>query len=213
MNLKEIKTALSLTIFLLLVCGLVYPAAMALAGRMFFHKQANGSLVYFDGKAAGSELIGQDFTGPQFMKCRPSAVNYNMYTLRMKESGEYKGVASGSDNLAPSNPKLTERINRDAENFVSANPSVKKSDIPVDMLAASGSGLDPHISPEAAAAQIPAVSQASGIPEKELKSIVAKNTQRKLLGIFGAERVNVLKVNIAISDKIKGRMPLAGENK
>jgi len=200
--LKKLKTVLSLTIFLLIVCGLIYPAAMALAGRLFFHRQADGNLIYVNGKAVGSELIGQDFTGPQFMKCRPSAVRYNTYTAEMKESGEYKGVSSGSGNLAPSNPALKARINKDAEKFVSENPSVRKRDIPADMLAQSGSGLDPHISPRAAAAQIPAISKASGISEQELAKIVDKNTERKLLGIFGEERVNVLKVNLDIKKKL-----------
>ncbi|WP_265450639.1 potassium-transporting ATPase subunit C, partial [Clostridium sp. cpc1] len=111
----------------------------------------------------------------------------------------YSGVSSGSENLAPSNKELKERVQRDMEEFLKLYPGVKKEDIPTDLLTSSASGLDPNISPKAAKIQIPAVSKASGISKAKLEKIVDKYTEKRSLGIFGEPRVNILKLNIEIA--------------
>lgn len=196
---KKIKSPFTITLALLLICGLAYPLVLTGISLVIFPKQANGSLVTADGKTVGSELEGQGFTDARFMKCRPSAVNYNTYTQEDKENGTYTGVASGSKNYAPTNPELVKRVEADITKFLEANPTIKKEDIPTDLLTASGSGLDPDISPESAAIQIPALAEANGLSEDRLKEIVKENTQGKFLGIFGEETVNVLMVNLQIA--------------
>ena len=139
------------------------------------------------------------------MKCRPSAYNYNTYyqdeqgNQYYNDGSEFDGLGSGSNNYAPSNPALAERVEADIEAFLSANPDVKREDIPADLMTASGSGLDPHITPESARIQLPALAVASGLSEEELEQIVQDNTEGKFLGIFGEETVNVLGVNLDIA--------------
>ena len=170
-----------------------------------FPEQAGGSLVYADGRAVGSKYVGQEFTKPYFMKGRPSAYHYNTYyedaagNQYYHDGSPFAGVASGSNNYAPSNPALVQRVRADVEKFLASNPDVKREDIPTDLMTASGSGLDPHISPASAAIQLPAIAEASGLSQETLKQIVEDNTQGKLLGIFGEETVNVLGVNLDIA--------------
>lgn len=139
------------------------------------------------------------------MKCRPSAYHYNTYYEDEEgnrfylDGSEFAGLASGSNNYAPSNPALTERVEADIQEFLAANPGVSREDIPADLMTASGSGLDPHISPQSAQIQIPALAEASGLSEDEIRQIVADNTTGKLLGVFGEETVNVLGVNLDIA--------------
>lgn len=109
------------------------------------------------------------------------------------------GLSSGSNNYAPSNPALTERVEADIEKFLEKNPDVKREDIPTDLLTASGSGLDPHISPKSAEIQIPRIAEASGLSEEKIEKIVKNNTSGKVLGVFGEDKVNVLMVNIEIA--------------
>lgn len=140
------------------------------------------------------------------MKGRPSAVHYNTYTEDENDKqiymdgSEFAGIASGSSNYGPSNPALTERVEKDMENFLAANPDVKQENIPTDLMTASGSGLDPHISPNAASIQLPAIAEASGLSVEVLEHIVEDNTTEKLFGIFGEETVNVLGVNVDIAE-------------
>lgn len=208
-----LRQALVVTLLLLLLCGLVFPVLLSGISAVIFPSQANGSLVYVDGQAVGTANIGQDFTAPYFMKCRPSAYNYNTYyedeegNQYYNDGSEFAGLGSGSNNYAPSNPALAERVEADIEAFLAANPDVKREDIPADLMTASGSGLDPHITPASARIQIPALADASGLGEEELEQIVADNTQGKLLGIFGEETVNVLGVNLDIAKA----MGLVGE--
>ena len=187
---------------LMVICGFAYPVLMTGISQAVFPEQANGSLVSVNGRNVGSALVGQNFTDPRFMKCRPSAYNYNTYTQEAKESGSYAGVASGSQNLAATNPALAERVAKDLAAFLEANPDIKKEDIPTDLLTASGSGLEPYISPRAAAVQIPALVRSTGLSQDKLESIVKKNTKEKFLGIFGGETVNVLLVNIDIASEL-----------
>ncbi|APM41231.1 K(+)-transporting ATPase subunit C [Clostridium kluyveri] len=199
---KAIKKTFLVTLVLLLICGLAYPLIITGISQIIFPKQANGSLVMVNGKNVGSALIGQDFTDDRFMKSRPSAVNYNTYTKEEKDNGQYTGVGSGSKNYAPTNPELVKRVQKDINEFLKANPSIKKENISTDLLTASGSGLDPHISPESAAVQIPALVENTGLSKDKLETIVKNNTQGKAFGVFGSETVNVLKVNRDIAKEL-----------
>lgn len=200
-----IRQSVAVMLTLLLLCGFVYPVVLSGLSAVIFPSQAKGSLVTADGEAVGAANVGQDFTQPYFMKCRPSACHYNTYDEDEEgnqfyhDGSEFAGLASGSNNYAPSNPALTQRVEADIEAFLAANPGVSREDIPADLMAASGSGLDPHVSPESAQIQIPALADASGLSEEKLRQIVADNTTGKLLGVFGEETVNVLGVNLDIA--------------
>ena len=170
--------------------------------QIIFPHQANGSLIEENGEVVGSSLVGQDFTDERLFHCRPSAYNYNTYTEEDKENGDYGGVSSGSNNYAPSNPDLEKRINEDIEKFLQENPTIEKEDIPSDIITASGSGLDPHISVEAANVQIDRVSENTGLTKKQLKKMIEENTEGKFLGIFGEEKVNVLELNLSLAKEI-----------
>lgn len=205
---KVFIRAITVTIALFILCGFIYPLAMTGVSQLVFHRQANGSIIENNGTAVGSELLGQNFTDPRFFQGRVSAVNYNTYKPEDKQPDKvgkaaYAGVSSGSANLAPSNPALAERVQKDIDAFLAANPGVKKEDIPTDLLTSSGSGLDPNISPEAARIQVPAISRATGISSDELNKLVDKYTEGRTLGIFGEPRFNVLKANIEIFNRIK----------
>jgi K+-transporting ATPase ATPase C chain len=199
---KGIKQPLLVTLALLLICGLAYPLLLTGISQIIFPKRANGSLIKIGGQAIGSELIGQDFTDARFLKSRPSAVNYNTYTAADQASGNYTGVGSGSKNYAPTNPELVKRVEADISEFLEAHPSLRRENIPTDLLTASGSGLDPHLSPASAAVQLPALVEATGLSDETLTAILKANTQGKFLGIFGEETVNVLKVNLAIANEL-----------
>ena len=201
-RLNDIKQTILVTAMLLLICGFIYPLLMTGLAQLFFPHQAAGSLIEVNGTIVGSELIGQDFTEDYYMKCRPSAINYNTYTQDQKDSGEYSGVGSGSANLAPTNPKLVARVSEDMQEFLERNTSVEREDIPTDLMTASGSGLDPHISPASATIQLNGIAQASGLTMETLVEIVEKNTEEKSLGIFGEANVNVLGVNIEIANQM-----------
>lgn len=205
---KVFLRALTVTFVLFVLCGLIYPLTMTGISQLAFHKQANGSIIENNGQAVGSELLGQNFTDNRFFHGRISAVSYNTFKPEdkvedMNGKTVYSGVSSGSSNLAPSNPALTERVKRDIDEYLKANPQVKKENIPTDLFTSSGSGLDPNISPQAAKIQIPAISVATGISNEVLGKIVEKCTDGRTLGIFGEPRVNVLKANIEISNRIK----------
>lgn len=202
--LKVLRTAFVFSVTMFILCGLAYPLAMTGISQVLFPKQANGSLVYQDGQAVGSAIVGQTFADERFMKSRPSAVNYNVYTSQDKESGEYGGVASGSNNFSATNPELGERVQVDVTEFLAANPHVKKGEIPADLLTASGSGLDPHISPQSAKIQLTTIAKNTGLSTSVLEGIVKNNTNGKVLGVFGEETVNVLGVNMEIAKALNG---------
>lgn len=206
---KIIKTSFLITIVFIVLCGIVYPLVITGIGKIAFNKGANGSLVTLNGKTVGSGLIGQDFKDPRFFKGRLSAVNYNTFVASDKKPDKagntvYNGVNSGGSNLAPSNKDLEARVKKDINEFLKEHPTIKKSDIPTDLLTSSASGLDPDISPQAASVQIDAVSKASGISKLEIQSIVKENTEGRTFYIFGEPRVNVLMVNLEIAQKLKG---------
>ena len=131
--------------------------------------------------------------------------HYNVYVedeegnQTYTDGSEFPGIGSGSNNYAPSNPALTERVQQDLENFLAKNPDIKQEDIPTDLLTASGSGLDPDISPASAEVQIPRIVKASNLTEEQVREIVSRHTDGKVLGIFGEDKVNVLEVNIDIA--------------
>ena len=199
------RQAVLVTVVLMLICGLLFPCLLTGLSSVIFPHQAGGSLITVNGMAVGAEHVGQEFTQDCYMRSRPSAYHYNVYTESedgrkyYNDGTEFGGLASGSNNYAPSNPALVERVEADMEAFLEKNPEIKREDIPTDLLTASGSGLDPHISPASAQIQLPRIAQASGLSEESLQEIVKRNTAGKLLGVFGEETVNVLKVNIEIA--------------
>ena len=197
-----LKKPVLVTLALLVLCGFIYPLFLTGLAQVLFPWQANGSVVAADGVAVGSAIVGQDFTDARFMRCRPSAVGYNTYTEEEKADGTYGGLASGSNNYAPSNPALKERVEADIAAFLASHPGVAKENIPTDLLTASGSGLDPHISPASAEVQVPQLAKETGLSEAGLRKIVAQHTEGKFLGVFGEARVNVLGVNLDIAQAL-----------
>ena len=202
------RQAVTVTVVLMLICGLLFPCLLTGLSALIFPNQAGGNLITVNGQTVGAEYVGQEFTEDYYMWSRPSAYHYNVYTegedgkQYYPDRTEFPGIGSGSNNYAPSNPALTERVEADIEAFLEKNPEVKREDIPTDLLTASGSGLDPHISPESAEIQIPRIVEASGLSEDTVRDIVRNNTDGKFLGIFGEETVNVLMVNIEIAQKM-----------
>ncbi|MEG1638657.1 MAG: potassium-transporting ATPase subunit KdpC [Erysipelotrichaceae bacterium] len=199
---KSLRSALLFSIGMIILCGVIYPLALTAVSQLIFPVEANASLIEVNGKVVGSAIVGQEFSDERLFKCRISAYNYNTYTEEDKENGSYQGVASGSNNYANSNPKLKERMKKDLNEFLEANPEIKKNEIPVDLLTASASGLDPHISIDAAMVQVPTIAKASGLSKDQLTKIVEKNTTNKILGVFGEDYVNVLKCNLDVAKLI-----------
>lgn len=193
------RQAIMISLVLLIVCGIAYPFAVTGLGQVLFHKQANGSMISYNGRNAGSELLGQDFTDTRFFHGRVSSIKYNTYSGSDKNN---KGVTSGSSNLAPSNKALEDRIKNDIDTFLKTHPGITKEQIPADLLTNSGSGLDPDISPQAARIQIPQISATTGISTADLEAIVNKCTKGRSLGIFGEPRVNVLDANLEIAKRL-----------
>lgn len=177
----SIGTWIRFTALFLALCGLVYPVLTTLLAGALFPRQANGSLIVQDGKVVGSELVGQTFSGDRYFIGRPSAAGYD------------PRAAAGS-NLAVSNPALRERVRQDAQ-AIARREGVRPEQIPPDLLAASGSGLDPHISPEAARLQVARVAQARGLSPQVVQQMVEEHTER---GFLGRPRVNVLRLNLAL---------------
>lgn len=201
-----LRQAVTVTVVLMVLCGFLFPVFLTGVSQVIFKDQANGNLIEVDGKTVGAEFVGQEFTEDYYLWSRPSAYHYNVFTEDEEgnqtylDGREFTGLASGSNNYAPSNPALVERVEADIETFLEKNPGVSREDIPADLVTASGSGLDPHISPEAAAIQVPRIAEASGLSEEEVSDIIKKHTEGKVLGIFGEDTVNVLETNIALAE-------------
>lgn len=187
----SIGIALRASLVFIVLCGILYPLVTTGAAQLLMPDHANGSLIKdSDGKVVGSELIGQNFTNPKYFQSRVSSIEYN-------------GAGSGSNNYAPSNPDLMERTKASIEAWKQNNPDVPVSELPIDLITNSGSGLDPHITPKSADVQIPRISKLTGVPEEELGKLVDQQTDSRDLGIFGEPRVNVLKLNLALSELLK----------
>jgi len=170
--------------------GLLYPAVMTPLSQWLFPNQANGSLITVNGKVVGSSLIGQAFTRPEYFHSRPSAAG-----------GGYDAGASSGSNLGPTSQKLVARVKDSVTEFHKDNPGFS-GNIPSDMVTASGSGLDPHISPASAEAQIARVAEVRGLPADQVRRVVAENTEGPDLGFLGEPRVNVLKLNLALDARV-----------
>lgn len=199
--LKTLKGAVVLTVLMAVLSSVIYPAVTTVLAQTVFKEKADGSLIYADGKAVGSEVVGQQWSDPRFFKGRPSSVNYNVYTDEEKADGTYTGVASGTYNYGPSNEALKERVETAVTEFKAEYKKATGEEL-TDLLTASGSGLDPHISPASAKIQVPIVAANTGFEEEELYQMVEAHTEHKALGIFGEERVNVLKLNLDLARKL-----------
>ena len=173
-----------LSLVFIALCGILYPLACTGLLQALVPERANGSLVRdSSGAVVGSELIGQPFGDPRYFHGRISSIGY-------------QAEASGSNNYAPSNPELLERMKASVRDWERGNPAVPAAPLPIDLVTNSASGLDPHISPEAARVQIPRISGLTGIAPAELEKLVGEHTEGRDLGLFGEPRVNVLALNL-----------------
>ncbi len=186
----KIWTAIKMTFVLTLLMGIVYPLAMVAIAHVMFPFQANGSLIVRNGRVIGSRLIGQNFDAPRYFHPRPSAAG---------DKG-YDADNSGGSNLGPTNKLLVKDVRARLAKVLEENPGISAGQVPVDLVTASASGLDPDISPAAAAIQVARVAKARGIAPAEVASLVRKYTRGRFLWIFGEPRVNVLMLNLALDN-------------
>jgi len=183
---KYIIQSLRLTLVLMVLLCVIYPLIVAFAGG-FSKGNGGGEKITKNGKVVGYAAIGQSFTKPEYFWGRPSAVGYN-------------AAGSAGSNKGPSNPDYLKEVSSRIDTLLKYNPSLKKADIPADMVTASGSGLDPNISEQGAIIQIKRIAAYRKINEKTVAELVVKNTHGPLLGLFGPSSVNVLKLNIALDE-------------
>jgi len=184
---SQIRIGLILFFLFTLLTGLVYPLAITLIAQGAFPHRANGSVMERQGQPIGSELIGQPFDDPRYFWGRPSAT----------EKVPYNAASSSGSNLGPTNPDLLKSVKERIEAIRQAHPD-QEGPIPVDLVTASASGLDPHISPAAAEFQVARVAKARGISEDSVRQLVASHTEGRTLGMLGEPRVNVLQLNLAV---------------
>ena len=198
---REIRPAILVLVLLTLITGLVYPLAMTAITGAIFPKQAQGSLIERDGKVVGSALIGQEFREDKYFHGRPSATTAPDPADSTKTvPAPYNAANSGASNLGPTSKALNERIKEDVDRLKTDNPS---TGVPIDLVTASGSGLDPDISPEGALFQVPRVAKARNMPEDRVRQLVSENTSGRLAGLLGEPRVNVLALNLALDAAAK----------
>lgn len=184
---EQLRPALMMWLILTVVTGLAYPLAVTGLAQLFFPGPANGSLIVRDGKVIGSKLLGQYFDKPEYFWSRPSVTS----------PFPYNAAASGGSNLGPTNPALIEAVKARVAALRAADPG-NEAPVPVDLVTASGSGLDPHISPAAALYQLKRVARARGFDENAVRALVARHTEERQFGVLGEPRVNVLQLNLAL---------------
>ena len=186
--------AMGLILVFTLVCGGVYTLAVTGLAQVLFPYQANGSVITIDGVSYGSELLGQQFSGNGYLWGRIMNIDVNTFT-----DGEGRRLMyAAPSNLSPASEAYGALVKQRVEKLRAANPEMQETAIPVDLVTCSGSGLDPHISPAAADYQVARIAQTRGISEAEVRTVIDKCTSGRLLGIFGEETVNVLKVNLML---------------
>jgi potassium-transporting ATPase KdpC subunit len=190
---REIRPALLIFLVLSVITGIFYPLIVTGVAKVAFPSQAGGSLLQEGDKVVGSSLIGQPFSDPKYFWSRPSATSPQ----------PYNSAASSGSNQGPTNPALSDAVKGRIEALHSADPGTKAA-VPVDLVTASGSGLDPHISPAAAEYQVVRIAHARGLPEATVRQLVAEYTEGRQLGVLGEPRVNVLLLNLALD---KGKQP------
>ena len=188
---KQLKSAFLIFLLLTVITGIIYPFVITAVAQVFFHHQADGSIIFKDEKPAGSYLIGQSFEDPKYFWGRLSATS----------PVAFNALASSGSNFGPLNAILLQNVEARIKSLQNVNPE-NKSPIPVDLVTASASGLDPHISIAAALYQVPRVAHLRGIPQEKVTEIVRENTQGRLMGVIGEPVVNVLQLNMAL-DKYK----------
>jgi K+-transporting ATPase ATPase C chain len=188
--LQQLLPGLRMALVFTVLTGILYPLAVTGICQAIFHKQANGSLLTRNGQAIGSELIGQNFTKPQYFQPRPSAAG----------NDGYDATASGGSNWGATSQKLNDRVKASVEKFHKENPDFS-GPIPADLLTASGSGLDPEISPASAEAQVERVAKARGMSVDDIRKLIAAHSKGRELGFLGEPRVNVLELNLALDGK------------
>ena len=184
--------AAGMVLAMTLICGIIYTTVVTGASQLFFSDKANGSIIEIDGKKYGCEILAQEFTGEEYMWGR--IMNVSAFT---DQDGNTK-MYSGPSNLSPESQEYKEIVEQRVEKIKEANPDADKEQIPEDLVTCSGSGLDPDISVAAAEYQVPRLAKANQMTEDEIQDIIEKCTNHKILGLFGEETVNVLKVNLML---------------
>jgi len=191
MFMRLVRPAVSLLVLMTVLLGIVYPLIITGVAKLAFPRQAEGSLIYQDGKLIGSTLIGQSFSDPKYFWGRPSAT-----TLK-----PYNGLASGGSNLGPLNPALLDAVKANAKALHDADPD-NQQPIPVDLVSASASGLDPDISPAAAHYQAARVARARHLEPARIEALIKTQQRERLFGLIGEPRINVLELNLAL-DRVR----------
>ena len=182
---KNLITSVLMTIATTVLLGIIYPLVVTGLAQVLFPKKANGQLVEVKGKVIGSRIIGQAFTGPGYFHPRPSAVSYD-------------AANSNGSQWGPTNQKLIDRVKGDVANVEAENPGTP---VPIDLVTASASGLDPHITPANAEFQLPRVAKERGTTLEQMRSLVAQHTEQRQFGFLGERRVNVLEINLELDEQ------------
>ena len=185
---QNLKIAILMTIATTVLLGIIYPLVVTGLAQVMFHDKANGQLLTRDGNIVGSRIIGQGFSGPAYLHSRPSAAGNG-----------YDATNSNGSQYGPTNQKLIDRVNADVARLHAENPS---QPIPVDLVTASGSGLDPDITPAAAEFQVPRLAHERGVTENQIREVIQRHTLGRQLGFLGEPRVNVLEVNLELDQRV-----------